>query len=104
MAYHINNAFGGSKNASITLQQADLKKKLGLVDAGYNIFIRDDFYLNHERNPNGELAANMTLFPGGMKHRTNPVNSQGIPISAYSSDGYRTCAEFPAAYREEVTE
>jgi len=104
MAYDTYNAFGGSINASNTLQQAKLMKKLGLVDAGYNIFILDDFYLNQERNAKGELAANTTLFPGGMKHWTNQVNKQGISVGAYSSNGYRTCAGFPAAYGNEVKE
>ena len=104
LGYDTYNAFNDKINASNTYAQARLLKDLGLVDAGYNTYILDDFYLNRERNAKGQLAVNTTLFPGGMKAWTNRVNKLGIEVGPYSSNGYRTCAGFPAAYGNEVKE
>jgi alpha-galactosidase len=95
LGYDTYNALNGGVNSTITLAQAKAMSKLGLVDAGYNIYILDDFYLEPHRDAKGNLKVNTTLFPGGMKHWTNQVNKYNISVGAYSSNGLRTCAGNP---------
>jgi alpha-galactosidase len=67
----------------------------GLVALGYNTFILDDCYTEINRSSTGEMVQNFTRFPGGMKLWTQSINAYGVSGSAYSSNGYHTCAGYP---------
>lgn len=60
--------------------------------ANHNQFILDDCYAEINRSDTGSLVPNAGSFPNGMLNWTKSVNQYGIKPSAYSSNGYKTCA------------
>ena len=102
MGYDTYNAFNLDFDYNTTIGQAEAMQHHGLVAAGYNTFILDDAYTEINRSASGALVANLTRFPGGMRKWTNAINKYGISGSAYSSNGYKTCAGYPGAYGHEV--
>jgi len=102
MGYDTYNAFNGDYNHEVALSQVQAMSKLGLIELGYNTFILDDYYSNINRSATGELEANSTGFPYGMKNWTDSVTPYGISVSAYSSNGYKTCAGYPGGYGHEL--
>jgi len=102
MGYDTYNAFNDQYNGEIATAQAKAMNETGLVALGYNTFILDDFYALKERDANGCLQENLTMFPGGMLEWTKSINQYGVSGSAYSSNGYMTCAGYPGAYGHEL--
>jgi alpha-galactosidase len=102
MGYDTYNAFACSYDEEIALAQAKAMNETGLVALGYNTFILDDCYMQLERNATGYLQENLTQFPSGMVNWTRTINSYGISGSAYSSNGYLTCAGYPGGYGHET--
>jgi alpha-galactosidase len=47
-------------------------------------------------------VADPIKFPDGMPNWTKSINAYGISGSAYSSNGYKTCAGYPGAYGYEL--
>lgn len=101
MGYDTYNAFGCDYDGEVATAQAKAMNETGLVALGYNTFILDDCYMQKERNAQGYLQENLTQFPGGMKKWTEGINHYGVSGSAYSSNGYHTCAGYPGAYGHE---
>lgn len=102
MGYDTYNAFERDYDGAIATAQAKVMNETGLVALGYNTFILDDFYTELERNSSGYLVANETKFPGGMRAWTDSINQYGMTGSIYSSNGYKTCGGYPAAYGHEM--
>ncbi|KAI0127193.1 alpha-galactosidase [Xylariales sp. AK1849] len=102
MGYDTFNAFGCDYDQDIVLQQAEAMVQLGLVDAGYNSIILDDCYTLKARSANGTLVADPDKWPYGLKNFTATINAMNISASAYSDNGYQTCAGYPGAYGHEV--
>jgi len=102
MGYDTFNAFGCSYNQSSVLQQVDAMVEYGLVDAGYNSLILDDCYTLKNRGSNGTLIADPDKWPNGMKYFTSAIKAKGVSASAYSDNGYQTCAGYPGSYGHEV--
>ncbi|MCJ1385008.1 hypothetical protein MMC17_008126 [Xylographa soralifera] len=102
MGYDTFNAFACNYNGSDVLVQVEAMEKLGLVKAGYNSLILDDCYTLKNRSSSGELVADPTKFPNGMKNFTASMMEYGVSASAYSDNGYETCAGYPGAYGHEL--
>ncbi|KAL5346434.1 hypothetical protein ACLOAV_008705 [Pseudogymnoascus australis] len=96
MGYDTYNAFEKNYDGALALEQARLMKEYGLVDAGYNTFILDDFYALENRSEKGEMIPDPAKFPDGI------LNKYGLSASAYSSNGYKTCGGLPGAYGREL--
>ncbi|KXL47727.1 glycoside hydrolase family 27 protein [Acidomyces richmondensis BFW] len=101
MGYDTYNAFACNYNGEIATAQAKAMNETGLVAVGYTTFILDDCYMQLERNATGYLQENLTQFPEGMVQWTKGINQYGISGSAYSSNGYKTCAGYPGGYGHE---
>ncbi|KFY98616.1 hypothetical protein V498_01375 [Pseudogymnoascus sp. VKM F-4517 (FW-2822)] len=102
MGYDTYNAFEKNYDGALALEQARLMKEYGLVDAGYNTFILDDFYALENRSEKGEMIPDPAKFPDGMLKWTRSLNKYGLSASAYSSNGYKTCGGLPGAYGREL--
>ncbi|KFY15885.1 hypothetical protein V492_01699 [Pseudogymnoascus sp. VKM F-4246] len=102
MGYDTYNAFEKNYDGALALEQARLMKEYGLVDAGYNTFILDDFYALEDRNEKGEMIPDPEKFPDGMLKWSQKLNRYGLSASAYSSNGYKTCGGLPGAYGHEL--
>lgn len=92
------NAFNCDYDGATTKAQAKVMNESGLVALGYNTFILDDCYTEINRSSTGELVQNLTRFPVGMKKWTQSINAYGVSGSAYSSNGYHTCAGYPGVW------
>ncbi|KAK4551726.1 hypothetical protein LTR86_010962 [Recurvomyces mirabilis] len=101
MGYDTYNAFNCDYDGRVATAQAKVMNETGLVALGYNTFILDDCYTLINRSASGELQQNLTRFPGGMRKWTESINQYGVSGSAYSSNGYMTCAGYPGAYGHE---
>ena len=102
MGYDTYNAFNCDYDGEIATAQAKAMNESGLVALGYNTFILDDCYTEINRSASGHLVANLTRFPGGLKKWTDSIKRYGVSGSAYSSNGYKTCAGYPGAYGHEL--
>ena len=64
---------------------------LGLKDLGYVYINIDDCWMNDNRTADGNLIANTTRFPAGMKDLGNYTHELGLKYGLYESAGFETC-------------
>jgi len=102
MGYDTFNAFACDYNSTTVLGQVKAMKERGLVEAGYNSLILDDCYTLKSRGQDGALVADPDKFPQGMKSFVREMKSYGVSASAYSDNGYMTCAGYPGSYDHEL--
>lgn len=74
----------------------------GLADAGYKYVNLDDCWQSSMRDENGMLQGDLETFPSGIPALTNVVNSMGLKLGIYSSNGTLTCEDLPASLGNEV--
>lgn len=89
-------------NERVILETAAAMKNSGLVDAGYNYLNLDDCWQSSSRDKDGNLQADYEKFPSGITSIANKVNSVGIKLGIYTSNGSLTCEDLPASLGNEV--
>ena len=76
--------------------------RLGLKDAGYEYLVVDDCWSEYERDPvTDRIVPHHEKFPNGMKVVADYVHKKGLKFGMYSSDGVRTCADYPGSFDHE---
>ena len=85
-------------NESLIEQTADAMVSSGMRDAGYDYVNLDDCWLSHERDANGNLQADPTKFPNGIKAVADYVHARGLKLGIYEDVGTKTCAGYPGSY------
>ena len=73
----------------------------GLAEAGYNYVNIDDCWQSSFRDEEGELQGNLESFPSGMAALCRKINSLGLKMGIYSSNGTMTCEDMPASLGNE---
>ncbi len=76
-------------------------KESGLSEAGYKYVNIDDCWQNSSRDENGKLRTDFITFPSGIKSLNDYVNSLGLKLGIYSSNGTHTCEDYPASLGNE---
>ncbi|KAJ7153811.1 glycoside hydrolase family 27 protein [Mycena filopes] len=89
------NAYHCNINETLILETAQLVKSLGLADVGYNHVNIDDCYSEKKRSENGDIIADKTRFPSGMKWLTDQIHGLGLDA------GWFTCALYPGSFQNE---
>ncbi|KAJ7794855.1 glycoside hydrolase family 27 protein [Mycena olivaceomarginata] len=89
---------GCNINETVILETANLIKTLGLADVGYGYVNIDDCYSEKKRSANGDIVADKTRFPSGMKWLTDQIHDLGL---LYSDAGWFTCALYPGSFQNE---
>jgi alpha-galactosidase len=79
-------------------QTADALVSSGMRDAGYDYVNLDDCWLSHDRDANGNLQADPTKFPDGIKAVADYVHARGLKLGIYEDVGTKTCAGYPGSY------
>lgn len=102
MGYNTFNAFADNYDAELVVRQAKVMKDRGLVDAGYNIMLLDDFYALKERNASGYMVADPEKFPDGIPALSEQLKPLGMRLAAYGDSGYQTCGGHPGSYGHEM--
>lgn len=84
------NCFYHDINEAKIKAQADAMVSTGLAEAGYRYINIDDGFWNN-RNADGSLKINSTLFPSGFKSLVDYIHSKGLKAGFYSDGGDWTC-------------
>ncbi len=96
------NLFRDKINENLIKEIADAMSQSGLVEAGYKYVNIDDCWQASTRDKEGRLQCDKETFPGGIKSLAQYVNSKGLKLGIYSSNGTLTCEEYPASLRNEA--
>ena len=73
----------------------------GLADAGYRYVNVDDCWQSSMRDADGKLQGDLETFPSGMEALCKRINSLGLKMGLYSSNGTHTCEDLPASLGNE---
>ncbi len=95
------NLFASKINEELIREIADAMKDSGLLDAGYKYVNIDDCWQSSERDENGRLQCDKATFPSGIKALSEYINSKGLKLGLYSSNGVRTCEDYPGSLTHE---
>jgi len=74
----------------------------GMAAAGYRYVNIDDCWMAPARDSAGNLVADPTRFPGGIKPVAAYVHSLGLKLGIYEDAGTLTCAGYPGSYGHEA--
>ena len=91
------NLFRNRINEDLIYETAKAMKDSGLVECGYKYVNIDDCWQSSMRDENGRLQGDLGSFPGGIKALVERVNSLGVKLGIYSSNGTLTCEDLPAS-------
>ncbi|EPS41014.1 hypothetical protein H072_5097 [Dactylellina haptotyla CBS 200.50] len=102
MGWNTWNTFGCNINQATILSAAQAIKNSGLINSGYQYVVIDDCWsVKSGRDSSGNLVADPSKFPNGMKWLADQVHALGLKIGIYSSAGTLTCAGYPASLGRE---
>jgi alpha-galactosidase len=89
-------------NAQLVEQTAQTMASDGMLAAGYQYVNIDDCWMAPSRDSAGNLVAEPTRFPGGIKPVADFVHSLGLKLGIYEDAGTTTCAHLPGSYGHEA--
>lgn len=96
------NLFATKINENLIKEIADAMHDSGLQDAGYQYINIDDCWQASERDEQGRLQSDRATFPNGIPALVGYVNSKGLKLGIYSSNGSHTCEDYPASLGHEA--
>ena len=96
------NLFATKINENLIKEIADAMHDSGLQDAGYQYINIDDCWQASERDEHGRLQSDRATFPNGIPALVGYVNSKGLKLGIYSSNGSHTCEDYPASLGHEA--
>ncbi|MGW0826798.1 alpha-galactosidase, partial [Streptomyces sp. NPDC002845] len=85
------NSFASSIDYDVIKQQADALVSSGMAAAGYQYVNLDDGWWQGDRNADGSIAVDETLWPGGMKAIADYIHSKGLKAGIYTDAGKNGC-------------
>ncbi len=92
MGWNSWNWFGKKEINEQNMKQCmDAMVKEGLLDAGYNYFVIDGGWRDTKLGQNGELLANPTKFPNGIKPLADYAHSLGLKFGLHTVPGTHDC-------------
>jgi len=90
--------YGCDISQKLFVDTADELVKTGLAGDGYRYVNIDDCWPAKSRNAQGQLVANPTLFPKGMKWLGDYLHSKGLKFGIYEDAGTTTCQGLPGSW------
>ncbi|MCR4615065.1 MAG: alpha-galactosidase [Clostridiales bacterium] len=96
------NTFRNSIDEDLIVEIAEALKDSGLADAGYIYLNIDDCWQSSLRTGAGRLQGDLVTFPSGIKALVEKVNSLGLKLGLYTSNGTLTCEDLPASLGHEA--
>lgn len=96
------NLFATKINEDLIKEIADAMHDSGLQEAGYQYINIDDCWQASERDSSGQLQSDRATFPNGIPALVGYVNSKGLKLGIYSSNGSHTCEDYPASLGHEA--
>jgi alpha-galactosidase len=92
------NSFGCGITEAQVRQAADAMVSSGMKDAGYQYVVVDDCWFDPQRDSAGNLRANPTKFPSGMKALGDYIHGKGLKFGIYQAPNEKTCAQGVGTY------
>jgi len=92
MGWNSWNTFACNTNENVIKSVADTIAASGMAAAGYQYVTEDDCWVGGRDPTTGQLYANPTTFPSGIKALADYVHSKGLKFGLYTSGGTNTCA------------
>jgi alpha-galactosidase len=89
--------FGCQPSEKIMRNAADAIVSNGLKAAGYLYVNMDDGWMAKSRDAQGNLVANPTRFPGGLKALTDYIHAKGLKAGIYLGCGRETYQTLPGS-------
>lgn len=86
-------------NEDVVKRAADALVRLGLDKLGYRYVVVDDCWQAPQRDAKGELQADPTRFPSGLKGLADYVHAKGLKFGLYLVPGSETCAMYWDRYQ-----
>lgn len=97
------NLFRHNINEDIIKEIAAAMKAAHLDELGYQYVNVDDCWMSSVRDENGRLQGDLATFPSGIKSLVDAVNSYGLKMGIYTSNGTLTCEDLPSSlYHERI--
>ena len=96
------NTFRNQIDENLIYDTAVAMKESGLADVGYKYINLDDCWHSSQRDENGRLQGDLSRFSSGIKELTQKINSLGLKVGLYSSNGDYTCEDLPASLNHEL--
>ncbi|GLJ35358.1 hypothetical protein SUGI_0711200 [Cryptomeria japonica] len=93
MGWNSWNHFSRHVTEEIVRETADAMISTGLSKLGYEYVNIDDCWAELNRDDEGNLAANASTFPSGIKALADYVHSKGLKLGIYSDAGLQTCSK-----------
>jgi alpha-galactosidase len=101
MGWNSWNHFACNVSEKLIDGEADAIVASGMRDAGYQYVVIDDCW-QVARDANGQIVADSTRFPHGMKAIADYVHSKGLKFGIYTDAGTKTCQGRPGTYGHEA--
>ncbi|WP_442788425.1 glycoside hydrolase family 27 protein [Dactylosporangium sp. NBC_01737] len=98
MGWNSWNTFGCNISESLIQQMADSIVSSGMRDLGYKYVVVDDCWMNSTRDSQGNLQANASRFPSGMKALGDYLHARGLLFGIYQAPLDKTCAQYFNSY------
>ncbi|KAK3415101.1 hypothetical protein EUGRSUZ_H00669 [Eucalyptus grandis] len=92
MGWNSWNHFQCNINENLIKETADAMVSSGLAALGYEYVNLDDCWGELNRVSQGNLVANASAFPSGIKALADYVHSKGLKLGIYSDAGSQTCS------------
>ncbi|XP_039156663.1 alpha-galactosidase-like [Eucalyptus grandis] len=92
MGWNSWNHFQCNINENLIKETADAMVSSGLAALGYEYVNLDDCWGELNRDSQGNLVANASAFPSGIKALADYVHSKGLKLGIYSDAGSQTCS------------
>ncbi|PPS67428.1 MULTISPECIES: glycoside hydrolase family 27 protein [Streptomyces] len=92
------NSFGCGITEAQVREAANAMVSSGMRDAGYRYVVVDDCWFDPQRDAAGNLRANPTKFPSGMKALGDYIHSKGLKFGIYQAPNEKTCAQGVGTY------
>ncbi|KAK6071042.1 alpha-galactosidase precursor [Seiridium cupressi] len=99
MGWNSYNHYGCSPSEEIIKTNAQGLVDLGLADVGYTYVTTDCGWPARDRDADGRMKFNETLFPSGGKALGEFIHGLGLKFGLYSGGGYLQCGstDLPAS-------
>ena len=101
MGWNSWNKFQGRVSEQLIRETADAMATNGMKAAGYQYVNIDDLWQG-ERDADGNITADKTRFPSGIKALAGYVHSKGLKLGIYSDAGTKTCGGRPGSENHEL--
>ncbi|GAB7045347.1 glycoside hydrolase family 27 protein [Catenuloplanes indicus] len=98
MGWNSWNTFFCNINEQLIRQTADSIVSSGMRDLGYQYVVVDDCWMSPNRDANGNLQAEPSRFPSGMKALGDYLHARNLKFGIYQAPLDQTCAQYFDSY------